>query len=579
MSRRRVLPIVLAFLVAMATAVPVRAADDVLSVIPSDALGFVVVNHLADFDAKLQKTAQEMQLPMPSPLAAFKAKSRIGEGLDEAGSAAVVAMPGAGADSKPAGLIFLPVTDFGKLIAPLKPENPSARIVEINSEHGAAVVAKLGAYAVGTDKKHRAVLQKALDATKHVSDDMPFLQPWLGKQDVVGVLTLRGVKLVCTKAQEGLEAARASIEAMGKEKNPAADAVKMYEYLFKLAEKHVTAVAVGGQIEKDGVVRITKRVRLTGVEGLAGAPPRVPEKRLLAGLPAGPFVLALGGTWGESVSEAMMKLSLGLMKAMPDLYGLSSDDVDKIMEISRESMKQLKGMAFMIGVAEPGEPLYSNMTFSMQVEDTQKYFAEYEKQLAAMNEILKKAKSPIMSAMTVEKIDVDGLPGLEVEMKMPELPGMENAPNFADVMKNLFGPGGKIRIFMVPADKHTVVAAYTSRASLVRCIRAVKKPGTALAAEPGVAKTAALLPPGAPLVVYWSPQGTIAFVDQAIALFAPAEARVKLPAFSETPPIGMAGTFSPAEIQWHVVIPAEVLKAVGKYVGEVKKMIAEKSAI
>jgi hypothetical protein len=267
------------------------------------------------------------------------------------------------------------------------------------------------------------------------------------------------------------------------------------------------------------------------------------------------------------------------MKAMPDLYGLSSDDVDKIMEISRESMKQLKGMAFMIGVAEPGEPLYSNMTFSMQVEDTQKYFAEYEKQLAAMNEILKKAKSPIMSAMTVEKIDVDGLPGLEVEMKMPELPGMENAPNFADVMKNLFGPGGKMRIFMVPADKHTVVAAYTSRASLVRCIRAVKKPGTALAAEPGVAKTAALLPPGAPLVVYWSPQGTIAFVDQAIALFAPAEARVKLPAFSETPPIGMAGTFSPAEIQWHVVIPAEVLKAVGKYVGEVKKMIAEKSAI
>jgi hypothetical protein len=219
------------------------------------------------------------------------------------------------------------------------------------------------------------------------------------------------------------------------------------------------------------------------------------------------------------------------------------------------------------------------MTFSMRVDDARKYMADYEKQIAAMNEIIKDSKSPIMSPMQVEKIDVDGTPGFKIEMKMPEMPGMENVPNFADVMENLFGPGGKMRIFLVPADEHTVVAAYTSRASLARCVRAVKEAGTALAADPGVAKTAALLPAGAPVVAYWSPQGTIAFANQAIALFAPAEERFELPAFPETPPVGMAGTFSAAEIQWHVVIPAEVLKAVGKYVGEVKKMIAEKKAI
>ncbi|HUT91113.1 MAG TPA: hypothetical protein VMY37_16540, partial [Thermoguttaceae bacterium] len=222
----------------------------------------------------------------------------------------------------------------------------------------------------------------------------------------------------------------------------------------------------------------------------------------------------------------------------------------------------------------------SNMVFSMQMDDAHAYLDAYQKQIKAMNEILQDAKSSLMSEMKVTKIDLEGTPGLKVEMNFPSLPGMEAEPNLPKLMEGLFGPGGKIRIFLAAADEHTVVAAYTGRRALKRCLKAAKRPRAALAADEGIAATAALLPSGAPLVGYWSPKGTVAFVNQSISLFASIEeGKIVLPDFPETPPVGMATTISADEVQTDVVIPGEVLKAIGAYVGEVQKMIAEKNAL
>jgi hypothetical protein len=530
------LPIVLVIGLTMATQTAVRA-DELPDVVPSDALGFVAVNRLAETDAKIQKTLKQMQLPPFSFLAQFKAKSRIQGGLDEGRGGAVVAMPGPEADSDPAVLMFLPVTDFGKLIEPFQPDDASAPIVRVQGSKGEALVAKLGSYAVTTEPKHREALQKTLDAKQHLADDLSFLCPWMAEHQVVGVLTIHGVRLVCAKAREGIDAARVSMEAKVGPGNPAIEGLKVYEYLFGEASEEVVAVAVGGQIDEQGVVRITQRVRFgPGRERGQDRRSEPPRKDALAGLPAGPFVLALGGFWDEAVSEGMMQFSVNLMKAMPNLYGLSDEQADQMMELSRDSMKAMRGMSFVVGVGEPGDPLYSNMAFSIHVDDAEAYMETYQQQIEAMNEILKDADSPVMSVMKVTEIDVGGTPGLKVAMDFPALPAAEAGPKPPDLMENLFGPGGKIRVFLAPADEHTVVAAYTNRRGLRRCLNAAKRPGAALSADRGVAATAALLPPDASFVGYWSPKGTVAFVNQAISLFAPVESGgLKLPEFPETP--------------------------------------------
>jgi len=349
----------------------------------------------------------------------------------------------------------------------------------------------------------------------------------------------------------------------------------------RLAEEEVTGVALGVRIGEGGLVRINERVRFRpdGALSHVGWPESAAEG-LLAGLPRGPFVVAFGGVLPEGASDALMQFSVDMMKAMPNLYGLTDEQADQIMEISQDSMKGLRGMSFMMGVSEPDAPMYGNMVFAMQLDDAHAYLDAYRKLIEAMNEIVQDAESSILSEMKVTEIDLKGTPGLKVEMDFPALPGMDGDPNAPKLMEGLFGPGGKIRVFMAAADEHTVVAAYTKRAALRRCLRAAKRPQAALAADEGVAATAALLPPGAPVVGYWSPQGTVAFLNRAISLFGPGEQPgITLPDFPETPPIGMAATFSADEVQTRVVIPGEVLKAIGAYVVEFQRMMAEKNAL
>ena len=81
---RRSVPIVApAVLLAVLAAVPMRAADDVLGVIPDGSLGFVLINQLAQTDAKAVELGRRMQLPVPSLLAMLKLSTGALQGLDE----------------------------------------------------------------------------------------------------------------------------------------------------------------------------------------------------------------------------------------------------------------------------------------------------------------------------------------------------------------------------------------------------------------------------------------------------------------------------------------------------------------
>ena len=150
-------------------------------------------------------------------------------------------------------------------------------------------------------------------------------------------------------------------------------------------------------------------------------------------------------------------------------------------------------------------------------------------------------------------------------------PGAKEIPNYEQMMEKMFGPGGKMTIYMAVADEHTVVWGYTSEDLVRRGMKALSAPKQGLAGDEGVAGTAALLPPNAPFVGYWSPKGTVDFVKRMIPAVTPgADVASKVPDFPQTPPIGCAATASGAELRAHLVIPAEVVEALGGYIKEIR---------
>ncbi len=189
----------------------VQAAEDVLHLVPRQALGFVVVRHLADTDAKIKTLAEQVGAPMDNtPLAQFKKSTGLSKGLDEKGDAVLISMPLKDADKEakdadfyaddkplepPGMVLLLPVTDYQQFLAPLHPATPKGKITEVTLMEKNFLAANQGSYALLTTLDQRDVLQAVLDSKHSIDADLADFQPWLSENDIAAVATRRLIQM------------------------------------------------------------------------------------------------------------------------------------------------------------------------------------------------------------------------------------------------------------------------------------------------------------------------------------------------------------------------------------------------
>jgi len=70
--------------------------------------------------------------------------------------------------------------------------------------------------------------------------------------------------------------------------------------------------------------------------------------------------------------------------------------------------------------------------------------------------------------------------------------------------------------------------------------------------------------------MYVSPKGMFAFLNRTMAAALPPGTPFKLPEFGPTPPVAIAVTTARDEVETHLVIPAEVVKEIGRLIGTLK---------
>ncbi|NQU20235.1 MAG: hypothetical protein HQ567_03060 [Candidatus Nealsonbacteria bacterium] len=580
MTRKCALMLVPLLCAAMLAAGSAPAAEDLLGVMPEKTLGFATINGLAKVDGKLVRLGERMQLPASSPLAKLKETIGIEKGLDEKGRAAIVVMPGEDADSDPIVLLFAPVTNFKQFVGQLEAEDAKDGLVKVDVNGAEFLVGNKGGYAVFAEPKHRDVLVAGLASSNKVAGELATWSQWLASNDATIVITRSGVELLCSKLSEEIKNVQTSFEQMPEEMRgqlgPAVAVFDVYRKMFDMGGREVQAYGAAVQVDGKGNLLLTDRMRFTpngaAAKAIAGVKPA--ESNWLAGLPASPFVIAGGGVLPESLMEAMMGFSMEMMKAMPEVYGVSEEQAAELGKLSVEYMKGLRSMSMVMGVGEPGTSLYESMAVIMKVDDAKKFMANYEESIRKISEMTKGDKPSMFSGMKVRKIKFGDADALELSMKFPELPGMENVPDFEKMAEAMFGPGGKLNAYIVPADDHTVVAAYVSKANARKCLKLIQEGKGGLAENKGVARTAALLPKGAQWIGYFSPAGTVQFINNFIPTIIPDGGNAfKLPEFSRTPPIGFAAKVADGEVHGTMAVPAPVIKAVGEYVQEIQKMI------
>jgi hypothetical protein len=483
----------------------------------------------------------------------------------------VVMLLGQAEDFQPIALVYVPVVDYAQFLKGMNAQGDGDIVtVKIHNGTKEMIVGHKGSFAVLAKPEHREELKDALQGKSSGKKALAAVQPQVSQNDITGVLTSRGVKLLCGKARAGL--------AMAKNAPIPPEAQFMMGWLdgmdtfLQSVETDVTHLVAGSRLDKTGNLDFNKAAIFAPGSSFAKAGANAPllEGGHLAGLPNTPYMMAFSGPLSGTLMAEMMSLSMKVMTAMAK--DAPAEKLSNLEKSGASLVKDLQSMSMVFGTGKDDAALFQNVYALMKVKDAAAYFKDYEVFMAEYTELMKNIKLPEgfpSQAMKLKKTKVDGKPALEVTV---DLAADQNQNDLTKkLMEAYFGPGGKMVATTVAADNNTLLVRYTPAKAFKGFLKAYSDKSTDLSHNKGIAKTMESLPTGAQWVFFISPRGTIAATSRMMAtMLPPGAGPAHPPEFPKTPPLGIGVKLSGTGLETRLTIPSAVLESVGPYIQQLK---------
>ena len=542
-----------------------RAAEDVLGVVPDDALAVAVLNRIGETQQKIETLGKQLQVPAAELLRASQMTTQTQPNIDPQGALAIAVVPDPDGQ-RPTIVWFVPIKDYQAFLKQFQPDDATAKIAKITLGTNQFAVAKKGGYAVLTAESDRKTLEKVLAGTRHVAAATTALTDWREKNDLYAVAMPSGIQFAQQQLLIGLAIGKAQLAQQGEQGKVAVAGLEMYEALFKSLDKEITHCALGVRMREDGGVQVVSRTLLAegGVTLQAAKETKPIQGDLLAGLPQSPFAFAGGGILPEAWLERLMGVSVKMMKMYPGGAELTDEQTRKLAEVSTESLKGLRSMSMMMGGGKADLPLYGDTVFVMHVDNAQEYLDKYARTIDELNKIGKAANSPLFN-YRVEKTKIDGKAGLKVTMNTAAFIGKEQPPEAKKALELMLGSQDELVVYIAAANPQMVVGAYISQERLVEAIHSANRTDGQLSGDASVKKTVTMLSAGSQWVALASPRGTLQFVGRMVTQLTP-HLPTAIPEFPETSPVGFAMQLTPAGLETDLAVPADVLRAAAELV-------------
>ena len=107
-----------------------RAAEDVLAVVPDNALAVVVVNRVGETQQKTEKLGQQLQVPFAELLRRAQFNLQTQPHVDPQGAVAIAFLPNPDGQ-RPITVWFVPTGDYQALVKQFQPEDADEKITSI----------------------------------------------------------------------------------------------------------------------------------------------------------------------------------------------------------------------------------------------------------------------------------------------------------------------------------------------------------------------------------------------------------------------------------------------------------------
>ena len=144
MNRHRLFLVIVAFCGMTLLNSAARAAEDVLAVVPDDALAVVVVNRVGETQQKIETLGQQLQVPFVELLRRAQFSVQTQPHVDPQGAVAIAVLPNSDGQ-RPITVWFVPTGDYQAFVKQFQPEDGAERITSITVGASRLLVARKAA--------------------------------------------------------------------------------------------------------------------------------------------------------------------------------------------------------------------------------------------------------------------------------------------------------------------------------------------------------------------------------------------------------------------------------------------------
>jgi hypothetical protein len=591
------IPVSFAWLLLLIAPVASRAAH-VLNYLPGDALGFVLARNLSAVDRKTQQLFGNLQLQLVSPLAFLQTIMGLGDGLDANGDILLAVLPPQQEGDRPQFCVWLPTKNYERFVSALG-GSPDQTITGITIAGEDLLVASQEKWALVMDPDQRLRMEQMLDTQPRPQPESKWTN-WTETQDVAVVVFSSGVRdaLKWAMADDadhsagqaagdiaeddifGPAEADESPRRPSNRQSPASIVSKvkltLREWLFgspkALDWAHdMEAISVGLRLDDHGnahagirvaigtVSDFVRAIRRNGVQG--EALPALDQGNDLVVSAAG----ALPPVLTSAVASAYVRSIIGEMKTEEHL-AIEEATLERFYQEVEQAADMVESIAVFARPGNDQDGVYTNNFLSVRVASADAFVDHAGEVMRLWNQMNRDAKRGTQLIFDVQDTTIGERTAKQYSIDIAAADGSPALPEIRQAMEKLFGPGGKLRLFIVPVDDQTALLAGATPEQVAAILETLElaQPNDWNREPFGIAN--GLLPGESDWRVFFSPHGYNRWLARKMnAITGPVFGGPLVKEFPTSPSVGAAGGIKEHELWADVAVPVQTIRALGIY--------------
>jgi hypothetical protein len=238
-----------------------------------------------------------------------------------------------------------------------------------------------------------------------------------------------------------------------------------------------------------------------------------------------------------------------------------------MMQAAEQSCAEVQSFAVLDQPGEEEQPVYSNDFAAVRVANTSTFVEHAREVMRLWNSASRDAKGETRMVFDVEETKVGERSATLYSLDVAALEGGAVAPELRQAMEKMFGPQGKLRLWIVPTDEHTVLLAAATQDQMTAVLKTIDQKRLIEWNRGEVSESNAMLPADADVRAFvdlhryfdWKRREMMAIIG------VPVIGGPLVREFPASPPVGVACAFRDGELRLDAAVLAPTIKSADGY--------------